>query len=426
MTATNIPVGSEAAVLKQLDDKGLFSIYNRDEGDITRLLRGKMPTQANASASIRGEQAANMPIVVSQDLTKEAGSEIQIKFVQTVSQRPIMGDKIAIGKGAGQEIEANRFKIDQVRFPFSVGGKMSQQRTNIKLYDIAKDQGMSHINRYSVENDIIHMAGARGTRLSNRWAIPLESDEEFSDFIVNPVLAPTRNRSYIATSSGVQQLYDGSFNEPDAAGKLSIQMLDALQAEIEEMAYPINPIKFPNDAQADSAPIYVLLVTPLQYNQFRQSNSHLFNQWLSSAQVRSNANPVFRRDSLLYGNILISKFNDKFVRFTNGSTLKYCAAYDTETESSHTVACGAGYAIDRAILVGAQALHVGFGGNTTGTGSFFWEEEKSDFGNRREVVVGMMAGCQKTRFKVDHGGTLGKQYTDLGVMTIDTLVTGNF
>ena len=333
-----------------------------------------------------------------------------------------MGSEIAEGKGAAQEIETGEFKIDQARFPMSAGNTMSQQRTEIELYSLAKSNGIALMNKYQDENLLIHLAGARGSVTTGAWAIPVDTDADFSKIAINAVKAPTRNRHFSATSSGIESFYDGSVNEPASTGVLSVEAIDALSAKLAEMDYPPLPIRFADDDQAYDSNLNVLMVTPSAYNSFRQSNSRLFQQWQSQAYERSAKNPVFRRGSLLYGDILIVPMQNKFIRFNINSTLKYAASYSTETESSHTVAIAAGYAIDRCILIGAQALSVAYGGNTTGTGSFFWKEKEFDHDDKKEVLIGMISGCQKNRFSVELGGNQGQQYTDIGVIALDVAV----
>jgi len=419
--ATNFPAGSANDAILQLQNKALFSTHLKRPSTMA-LMQGKMPTQADAEAAIKGKLAAEMPIVVNEDLTRVRGSRIQTKFAQPITAKPIMGSEIAEGKGAAQEIETGEFKIDQARFVMSAGDKMSQQRTEIDLYTLAKSNGLQLANKYADESMLVHLAGARGSQSSGAWTIPLESDSDFSKIVINALKAPTRNRHFTATSSGIEKFYDGTVNEPTSTSVLSIEALDALSATLSEMDYQPLPIRFQDDDQAYDSNLNILMVSPTAYNSFKQANSRVFQQWQSLAYERSAKNPIFRRGSLLYGDILIVPMQNKLVRFNIGSTLKYCADYSTETETSHTVAVPTGYAVDRCLLIGAQALSVAYGGNTTGTGSFFWKEKEFDHDDKREVLIGMISGCQKNRFPIDFGGSQGTQWTDMGVAALDVAV----
>ena len=51
---------------------------------------------------------------------------------------------------------------------------------------------------------------------------------------------------------------------------------------------------------------------------------------------------------------------------------------------------------------------------------FFWSEKEMDHDDKLELLVGAINGRSKIRFEVDHGDA--KQFTDYGVMCIDTAV----
>jgi len=73
--------------------------------------------------------------------------------------------------------------------------------------------------------------------------------------------------------------------------------------------------------------------------------------------------------------------------------------------------------VDRAILVGAQALASAYG--NTGQGSFFgYHEEKTDHENTTEISVRWIQGISKVRFANAAG-----RVNDDGVMVLDTAIT---
>ena len=112
----------------------------------------------------------------------------------------------------------------------------------------------------------------------------------------------------------------------------------------------------------------------------------------------------------------------KPIRFRAGDTVKYCASYTSETESSCVVPASFGttHAVDRAILLGGQALAEAFAKHNGSGGPFFWSEKELDHGDKLELLVGTIRGCSKVRFEIDHGDS--KQFTDYGVTVIDTAV----
>ena len=78
------------------------------------------------------------------------------------------------------------------------------------------------------------------------------------------------------------------------------------------------------------------------------------------------------------------------------------------------------FAIDRAILLGGQALAQAFGKSEHSGMPFFWSEKDADHGDKMELLIGTIMGMSKIRFAVDHGDET--QFTDHGVTILDTAV----
>ncbi|MGZ7236449.1 phage capsid family protein, partial [Streptococcus pyogenes] len=86
----------------------------------------------------------------------------------------------------------------------------------------------------------IHLAGARGDYASNDIIVPLESDSEFAEIMVNDVLPPTYDRHFFGGDAT-------SFEGLDAADIFSIETLDNIGLYLEEMPHPLQPIRFNDD-----------------------------------------------------------------------------------------------------------------------------------------------------------------------------------
>ena len=78
------------------------------------------------------------------------------------------------------------------------------------------------------------------------------------------------------------------------------------------------------------------------------------------------------------------------------------------------------YAVDRAILLGGQALAEAWGKHRQTGNPFFWSEKELDHGDKVELLLGAIRGVSKIRYEIDHGN--GKQITDYGATVIDTAV----
>jgi hypothetical protein len=97
------------------------------------------------------------------------------------------------------------------------------------------------------------------------------------------------------------------------------------------------------------------------------------------------------------------------------------AATATETAQAVNAALTAGFAVDRGLLLGAQALACVYGKHHKSGFYFNWNEKWLDHDNELEVAAAAMAGFSKTRFNIpDSTGT--PTPTDHGVIVIDAAV----
>ena len=127
-------------------------------------------------------------------------------------------------------------------------------------------------------------------------------------------------------------------------------------------------------------------------------------------------------DTALWNGILLVKM-PKPIRFYAGNAINWCGSYTSETETTTDLvpaSFGTTYAVDRAILLGGQALAEAWGKHRQTGNPFFWSEKELDHGDKLELLVGAINGRSKVRFEVDHGNE--KQITDHGIIAIDTVV----
>ena len=204
---------------------------------------------------------------------------------------------------------------------------------------------------------------------------------------------------------------------------LKMDTIDAIRTTMEQIALPPPPVIFEGDRAATDSPIRVLLVSPAQYSGF--ATDPAFRQFQASAMARANqagGHPLFMGEAGLWNGILIVKM-PKPIRFYAGDPIKYAASTSSETESAATVpaALGTTFAVDRAILLGGQAVAEAFGSAEQSGIPFFWNEELLDHKNAKEIVIGTIRGVSKIRYAVDAGNPL-PDVTDYGVTVIDTVV----
>jgi hypothetical protein len=96
--------------------------------------------------------------------------------------------------------------------------------------------------------------------------------------------------------------------------------------------------------------------------------------------------------------------------------------YTSETESTCVVpsSFGTTYALDRAILLGGQAVAEALAASDKSSIPFFWSEKMLDHDDKVELLIGAIRGVSKIRFEVDTGQR--KEFTDYGAIAIDTAV----
>ncbi len=418
---TNIPYGS--ALANKAQSVGLFTTCVNRLSTLNRLV-GKFPKQADAEKKLRNQTSSDMPIVRCLDLQKMAGDEVTFDLVNQIGGKPIMGGRTAEGKGTSLSFDQDKLRINQTRKPISAGDQMTQQRTPHELRKIARAAGYGYMGRLDDQRRLVHLAGSRGFHNNGEWVVPLASDADFSDIVVNPIKAPTKNRHYFAAGNYLEAP-NASGNEIGMASTdlFNFSMLDHLRSILDEMAFPLAPSKFDGDQMAEDSPIYPLLVSPAQYASFVSNTT--FRTYQANAMQRASMagnNPLFKGEAGLWNNFLIIKM-PKPIRFYSGNALNWCASATSETETTTDLvpaSFSTSYAVDRALLLGAQCLGEALGKHRQSGVPYFTSEKELDHGDKIEVLFGKIGGESKIRFDIDYGSE-GIQPTD-NVIAIDTVV----
>lgn len=419
---TNAGYGDKGNMLKQA--VGLFAAHMKRNSTISHLI-GKMPAgTAGAEATIRQQTTQHMPIVRCQDLGKGQGDEISFHLLNPVGGYPIMGSEYAEGRGIGMKLTEGRLRVNQARFPVDLGNVMTSIRSPADFRRLGRPVAQSLMDRYVDQSLLVHMAGARGYHDNIEWAIPTDSHQKFADIMVNPVLAPSKNRHFIADGAGIAPfgVTAGEVNL-DTTDQLKMGVIDAIRTTMDQIALPPPPVRFEGDSAADDEPLRVLLVSPAQYSAFATDPN--FRQFQAAAMARAQQakmHPLFLGSIGLWNGVLIVKM-PRPIRFYAGDTIKYAANYSDSTETSCVVPAsfGANFAVDRAILLGGQAIGEALASSDKSSIPFFWSEKELDHGDKVELLIGAIRGVAKIRFEIDAGND-GKQITDYGAVAIDTAV----
>jgi N4-gp56 family major capsid protein len=402
---------------------GVMATHMQRNTTLNRLT-GPMPKSVDSAiATIRKQTSSHMPIVTVQDLGKNRGDEVTFNLINPISATPIMGSRYAEGRGSGMKLSSDKLRVDQARFPVDLGDTMTTIRSPVQFRQLGRPVAQSLMDRYVDQSLLVHMAGARGFHNNIEWVIPTDADPMFAEIMVNVVRAPTQNRHYIADVGGIKQF-------AQIAGEVDLQTtdlfkmdtVDGIRTMMEQIALPPPPVIFEGDEGSSDSPIRVLLVSSSQYSGF--ATDPAFRQFQANAMARASQaknHPLFRGEVGLWNGILIVKM-PKPIRFYAGDVIKYSADPTTEVESTCVVpaAFGTTFAVDRAILLGGQAVAQALASSEHSGMPFFWSEKEFDHGDKWELLLGVIRGVSKIRYSVDYGP--GKQFTDYGVTAIDTAV----
>lgn len=425
---TMIPYGDPRAA--KIYSAALFAQHMQRHTVMSRLV-GPVPNEATAGKILRWQNDSSMPIVQCMDLTRSAGDEIFLDLIKPVGGKPVMGERFAEGTGDAMSFATIGIRIDQYRKPISAGGKMTQQRTSHELRKLARDQADGYMKRLEDMLRLVHLAGARGDAdpVGALWGVPLDTDPEFSDIVVNPVRTPTWNRHYVSTGAGIVQAADSTSGY--AAGALTsadvmnLDVIDNLRKMLDDMAFPPPPVQLPGDVAAQDDPMYLLLVSAPQYESIKTADSAKFRTFQAAAQARSSQagnHPLFRGEVGLWNGILVKKMS-RPIRFNAGTAVKYWPTASRFTSalaegSMSTRVVGSSTTVDRALLIGGQALAEAYGKNRNTGNPYFWSEKELDHGDKLEVLIGAIGAKSKVRFRLDNGA--GEEDTDYSVIAIDT------
>lgn len=421
MAETNVASGSSIAVKHY--SAALFANTLKGASAMENLVGPVEPT--SAMQKVAGQTQPGMPLVRIDNLMKSAGDIVSLDLVDTVSGEPLMGDVNREGKGNTLNFSSMEIKIDLASKVIDAGGSMSQQRTKHNLREVALAQLSGYFPRLDTQESLVHLAGARGSQTGTDWTVPLQTASNFNSIMVNPVKAPTYNRHFVVNGSGLtaggQQL--ASISSTDL---LKLGHLDNLRKRLDDMDQPLQSVKLTGDRAAQTSKMWVFLATPNQYSVLLTEGSlRAFQQnAVNRAAYLDMRHPLFAGEVGMWNGILVIK-NERAIRFLPAETTKIVtsgnAATATETDQAVNASLTAGYAVERGLLLGAQALGIAYGKTKISGMQFGWKEHWYNFESNLEVMGEKVCGKAKVRMSIDDGiGT--KVPTDFGVIAVDSAV----
>lgn len=428
MSQTSVPKGS--ALANKQFSRALSAMAVRQPTPI-QALTGPMPTHDAAMRKLKQQTTTEMPVVRVDELAKGPGDIVQVDCAHVVKLRPVMGDKNAEGLGAALKYSSKDITLDMATLPVSAGGKMTQQRTPHSMRLNALAQLKRAIPAFRWQRALTLLAGARGKQDGTDWVLPLATDPEFADMMVNAIKAPTYNRHWVVDGTGLVQ-GGAQLASVDTADGMKLSHLDELAAIWDEMTIKMAPIQIPGDPAAGDDPIKgILLVDPLVWDSIvtdttAGNNIRTFEQnAIQRARYGDlNRHPLFSGSPILWNGVLVRKMNYA-IRFDASDAVAHVTAANrlTATETNVTVAAGLSttHQVARSIFLSAQALALVSGGNQTSEETYSLLEAKTNFDRNLELAGEIMGVEEKLRWALPNADG-DNEVTDFGVAVIDSVV----
>lgn len=424
MSGTNVASGSNLALTQY--SVALTAQLIRAPGNLNAMT-GPAPKQADAERTLKLQTDPGMPFVRIADLGSEPkGDKVTVDAFNVTGGKPIMGDRNAEGRGKKLSSSSFECKIDLATHNVDAGGKMSRQRTRHDLRRIAKAEVAGYFPRMIWQRALTHLAGARGGQTGISWDVPVATDPDFAEIMVNTVKAPTYNRHLVVNAGSLTRggLQVASMATTDV-WKLSV--LDALAFFLDATETKLPPPRMVDDKMAYDSPLKgILMLSPGSYNALitdissSTSNLRAYQAAALERAKHSGNHPIFMGEAGIWRGILVKKI-DHTISFAASSSYQYVAVANrlTETETAGTVAAGLSttHQMERGILLGAQALARAEGASNSGVQAAIIENTYNA-GRNYEYLGEFMGGEMKFRFQFpNENGDL--EYTDNGVYAID-------
>lgn len=412
MSQTVIPYGHSLA--RRVYGAAVFAEMTRAPTFLNRLT-GEAPGMSEVVGKLEKMQtSASFPIVRVTDLSTSAGDQVSVDIFNLLQGRPVTGDEKLSGKMMNLTASSMDIKINQMRGGVDTGGRMTAQRTLHNLRTVGRAALAGWWARLSDQIKLVHLAGARGSHNTPDMVVPLASDPIFTEIMVNTVNPPTFDKHFYAGDATSLASLDGT-------DILTLNDIDKLRASIDEMPVPMQPIMLPDDPASSDEPLFLLMVTPRQWHYLQnRTGATAWRTFLQNARERGSKNPLFSGEPGMWNGILIKKMA-RPIRFQPGEVVTVCTDSADATTTTSTVSAnlgvsgGTGYAVDRAILLGAQAMAECWGQHSKSGTHMAWHEEETDHGNTLEASISAVGGWSKLRFR-DSTGYL----RDHGVAVLDS------
>ena len=415
--STNIPIGSALAQKK-------FGAYIYATTVKGRSWSNKMIQPVGDGSEVfdlnkNWQTDAQYPFLRVNAPGKGQGTRVTVENVNHVTGRPIMGDRKINGQYMRVSLGTTDVDINAARFAIDGGGMMTQQRTTHDLRKIATNIIKNNALKYLDQAMLCQVAGARGDQSNGMWTIPLASDAEFSDIIINPLKAPSYNRHFYGGDAT-------SISTIDANDFLTFKSIEKVRAALMDDSNPLPAIRVDGDPMSGDGLLWVMYITSRQAYWLRNTaDGKDWQTFVSQAAQRGAKHPLFTGAIGMWSGILVKELENEVIRFNQGSTVTVCTSADAYTTTTATVPTFSGsladpsvnakWSVDRAIIMGGSAAVMvqGVAGNGDSPVTYF--EDMEDHGNVYVASARQVIGVSKLSHTDQYG-----VYRDHGVAVLDS------
>ena len=383
-----------------------------------------MPKNITKAGS-RMESDQMAPIVTINDLAKadEQGDTVRIDIEHDLTGAPTMCCDSLEGKEEDTTYSTFELSIGMTRKGIKEHCSMNRKRLGKQTFDRARPKLRRYMEKLKAERCIYHLAGARGHFTKGNQIIGLAhgaAESDFNKVMINCVTPPTHCRHYYA---GDASSLDGSCGDAITEDDyFSLDTITDIMGAMEEAERPLRPIQM----EGGSDPIYLLLLTPAQWRDFRKSvDGKRYQELQANAIARGTAcggHPLFKGECLFWDGVLARKYTDP-VRFKPGMPVLVSNEDCAASVHVETMPVSNNFYVDRAMLIGGAAIAEAYGsvadadGNHFGKMNYAFWQGSFDGGEGQRVHIKGMDGEKKIRF----AGSDGCIY-DHGVAVIDSAV----
>ena len=295
-------------------------------------------------------------IKIQKELEKQSGESVTVALRMKLSGDGIEGDNDIEGTTASESLNFynQTIYINQRRKETKSKGKMSEQRVPYNMRQQGRDALATWFAEDYDQQHFMYLSGARG--VDTGFHVPLTWTGRANNSFNTP---DTTHIIYGGNATGKGDL--------DSADTMTLSLIDRCIAKIETMDPMIMPFQINGEQK------YVLLMHTWQAYDLRKATSN--NDWID---IHKNTDG---QSSMIYKNAL-GEFNGIILH-----KHRYVIRFSDYGSGGTTTAA-------RALLLGAQAGMIAWGGAIAGVSRYSWNEETEDRGNRLVITAGSIYGIQ--------------------------------